>query len=419
MADEGPSSPVARGESGAGRPPMGQEPTVVLVTTNIGERMGGEAIKAFQYARHLERQGREIVIVSHARCRAEIERAFPETRALIVEDDWLHKLLWRVRPLRGFLGLAFHRRARQLIDGAGLDPAETILHYIAPISPVARRLPPAGFRVVMGPLSGNISHPPALRHRMGAGGRVKDALHAPAQRLHRLLFGEKRRAERILVSGYERTRASLRLAGATDAQMVDVVDAGVNERFRAMERARHEGPNPAFLAVSRLIPYKGVDLAIRAVAEAGPPISLSIYGDGVERGRLEALAEELGVAEKIAFHGYVDHETLMAAYRRHRAFLFPSLAEANGIVMQEAMMIGIPVIALRWGGPERLASDDAAVYVEPVGEAAVVSAMAAAMRRLAEDGAAAEAISERGREIAEARFTWEAVAASWQAAYAP
>jgi glycosyltransferase involved in cell wall biosynthesis len=91
--------------------------------------------------------------------------------------------------------------------------------------------------------------------------------------------------------------------------------------------------------------------------------------------------------------------------------------ESNGIAMQEAMAVGLPVIAVRWGGPAMLADDTAAIYIEPNGEEQVVNDIAAAMNRLAENGDYADAISAKARTIAEQRFAWDVVARSWQAAY--
>lgn len=139
--------------------------------------------------------------------------------------------LWRTPPLRQLMGLYFHWLVNRLIRREGLDPARHILHFIAPISPVAVRLPPSGYKVVMGPLSGNIYYPPAFQARMGIGDRIRTRLHGIAQSVMGRIFGDKKRADVILNSGYERTRTSLRVAGCRDDHMIDVVDAGVNGAF--------------------------------------------------------------------------------------------------------------------------------------------------------------------------------------------
>ena len=97
-----------------------------------------------------------------------------------------------------------------------------------------------------------------------------------------------------------------------------------------------------FLIASRLIPYKRVDLAVRAFNELGLP--LTVIGDGRDRPRLEALARP-----NIKFTGRVSEEELKRYIARCRAFIFPGLDDF-GIAPVEAQAAGRPVIAYAGGG---------------------------------------------------------------------
>lgn len=97
-----------------------------------------------------------------------------------------------------------------------------------------------------------------------------------------------------------------------------------------------------FLIVSRLIPYKRIDLAIEAFNRLRRP--LVIVGDGRDRRRLERLA-----GPTITFLGRVPTEQLADLYARCRAFIFPGV-EDFGIAPVEAMAAGRPVIAFAGGG---------------------------------------------------------------------
>ncbi len=79
-------------------------------------------------------------------------------------------------------------------------------------------------------------------------------------------------------------------------------------------------------------------------------------------------------------------------------------------------MLGLPVIATRWGGPAMLADDTSAVYVDPVSEDHMIRELARAMDRLAADPDHAERLSRNARAIAEKNFPWKDVARSWMTA---
>jgi glycosyltransferase involved in cell wall biosynthesis len=97
-----------------------------------------------------------------------------------------------------------------------------------------------------------------------------------------------------------------------------------------------------FLIVSRLVPYKRIDLAVNAFSELGLP--LWIAGSGRDRQRLEALA-----GPSVRFLGRVPNEALPELYARCRAYILPGL-EDFAIAPVEAMAAGRPVIAYARGG---------------------------------------------------------------------
>ncbi len=97
-----------------------------------------------------------------------------------------------------------------------------------------------------------------------------------------------------------------------------------------------------FLVVSRLVPYKRIDLAVQACSRLGLP--LLVAGSGRDRARLEAMA-----GPSVQFLGYVPDEDLPDLFARARAFIFPGL-EDFGITPVQAQAAGRPVIAYRGGG---------------------------------------------------------------------
>lgn len=111
------------------------------------------------------------------------------------------------------------------------------------------------------------------------------------------------------------------------------------------------------VTVGRLLPHKRIDLLIRALAllrADGRPLSAWVVGQGPELGTLTALADELGVADLVAFRQDVtSQESLYAIVKSAKVAVFPSEREGFGIAVLEALACGVPVIAT--SAPDNLA----------------------------------------------------------------
>jgi rhamnosyl/mannosyltransferase len=109
-------------------------------------------------------------------------------------------------------------------------------------------------------------------------------------------------------------------------------------------RLKAEHGWPLWLAVGRLVYYKGLHNAIRALALV--PGRLLIIGDGPLEDDLRKLAEEVGVSNRVFWQGRVSTEQLVGAYRAATACWFPSngRSEGFGLVQVEAMASGCPVL---------------------------------------------------------------------------
>lgn len=153
------------------------------------------------------------------------------------------------------------------------------------------------------------------------------------------------------------------------------------------------------LYVGRLDERKGVETLVRAMAHLPAEARLQILGRGPEeyRTHLRRLASELGVGEQIAF-GVAERSELRDRYAGADAFVFPSeWDEPFGLVPVEAMACGTPVVATGTGGSAEFMADGANCLLYPAGDP---EALAAAVRRLAADGALRAALADGGRRTA-------------------
>jgi rhamnosyl/mannosyltransferase len=115
----------------------------------------------------------------------------------------------------------------------------------------------------------------------------------------------------------------------------------------ALEHARKlrdQHGAPLWLAVGRLIYYKGLDVALRALTRVAG--KLLVIGTGPLSATLRQLAQELGVADRVIWQGHASADELTGAYHAATALWFPSNArsEGFGLVQVEAMASGCPVI---------------------------------------------------------------------------
>jgi glycosyltransferase involved in cell wall biosynthesis len=163
--------------------------------------------------------------------------------------------------------------------------------------------------------------------------------------------------------------------------------------------ARDDG----YVAVSRLMGYKRVDLLVQAFREL-PERRLVIVGDGPELGRLKALA-----GANVEFAGHLPAERMRERLQRARAFLFAAV-EDFGIAPVEAMACGTPVIALRRGGvAETVAGLDAAAPTGVLFEEQSAAAIAAAVRTFEQNAhrITAQACRARAEQFSAPRFRRE------------
>ena len=391
---------------------------IAIVAPNVSENMSGEAIKAYQYAKHLVASGAEVTLITHGRSAPHLGH-FPEAvRVIFVEDDFWQLFVWRSVVLRPLIDIPFFLAVRKIARKMHAETPEMVFHFLGPVSPITPRFPLREAKCVLGPITGNIYYPPALSAREPFSLNWRRIFHPLSQRFVGALFHDKSKFDSILVSGGARTRQSLKWAGARDEQMTDVPDSGVSDKILSRPPIVHEGENNRFVVNGRLMPHKGADLAIRAVARTKRPITLDIFGKGPEEARLRELIASLGLEERVHMRGWLpSHDDLLNEMTRYRAFVFPSMAEANGIVVQEALAMGLPVICLDWGGPAMLTSDETAARIEPRSEEYIIAQLAEQMDDLAGDPARAARLAANGLDQARRDFGWGAVAATWRSGF--
>jgi len=163
------------------------------------------------------------------------------------------------------------------------------------------------------------------------------------------------------------------------------------------------------LAVTRLAiteDYKRIDLVIKAmpaIINHVPDAFCVVVGQGGDRSRLEKLAQETGVADRVIFAGFVADELLPSYYDACDLFVLPSLKEGFGIVFLEAMYHAKACVGAIAGGiPEVVEDGGTGLLAKPDS----VDSFAQCVVRLLGNGAERDAMGRRGKERLEREFSY-------------
>jgi phosphatidylinositol alpha-1,6-mannosyltransferase len=228
-----------------------------------------------------------------------------------------------------------------------------------------------------------------------------------------------RAASGLVAAGEYPARAAARAAGTELPTLV--VPPGVDpDRFRPLsadERAvarRRFGlaaDRPLVLGLSRLVPRKGFDVLIDAVAAMDPGVQLAIGGAGRDARRLERRAGERGIAGRCTFLGRVPDADLADLYGCADVFAMVCRerwggleAEGYGIVFVEAAACGVPSVAGRSGGSHEAVVDGETGFVVDPHDAGDVRA---ALDRLLGDDALRERLGAAARTRAVQELTYD------------
>ena len=151
------------------------------------------------------------------------------------------------------------------------------------------------------------------------------------------------------------------------------------------------------LFVGQVIRGKGVDLLLRALAKVRAPFEAQILGDGNHRPYCERLCVRLGLKERVQFHGFISADGLKKYYQEASLLAVSSVwPEPFGLVGQEAMLHGLPVVAFDAGGIREWLLDGENGFLVPWKDTDI---FAARIEQLLRNKDLAQRLGARGREL--------------------
>ncbi len=322
-----------------------------------------EASGAFKWMTILLKEFK-VVLLTNKESEADVNRYYqgnlPENLSVLTFDD--------DHPLKGvkvqlhFGYFTFNRNLARYIrkDGSMLKDADLILHK----NPTSFRYPTClhllDVPLIIGPIGGGLQVPKQLKKYFKKEPWI-NKLRVLDQYLLKLPVIRKaydKAALLLITLDYLRDILPDKYQDKIRVFFDTGIDAGDGN-----DHDYRPGETLRILYLGKLIRFKGAELAIRAVLQCKAPVRFDIVGDGVEREFLESLSKELDHDNRIHFHGNVAYEEVEKYYAKADVFLFPSLTEASGNVLLEAMKNGLPIVTVNNGGPQYMCPDEGAVKV--------------------------------------------------------
>ncbi|MGH8907169.1 MAG: glycosyltransferase family 4 protein [Egibacteraceae bacterium] len=302
---------------------------------------------------------------------------------------------------------AIYPVARRLHRRVAFD----IIHHVTFVKywvPSFVCLMPAPF--VWGPVGGGESTPRQLLEAMTLRGRAFESARSIARAVASFdpFVRLTARRSRVALATTAETATRLRRLRARRVEVCSQVGLSC-EDFDALG-ARQPRPDRPFTVISlgQLLHLKGFDLGLEAFARSGVDGQYVVVGDGPERERLRLLADQLGIADRVQFTGYVQRPEALRILQNADVLVHPTLHDSGGWAPLEAMAAGKPVICLDAGGSAEQVVPDCGVLVPPATPSVTVSRLTDAIQRLAADPTLRDRMGAAGQARVRDHYLWPA-----------
>jgi glycosyltransferase involved in cell wall biosynthesis len=395
-----------------GDPMTAAELKVCVVGQHASLNFGGEASFPWFYFKFLRARGIDTTMVVHARTRDELKAAFAADfdRIYFVDDTFADRFLYKIGKLfpgdLDSLTLAVlrhwlaQRRQRRVIRNLIQAGKVNIIHESSPIAPKQiSDLHGLGAPLVIGPLSGGMEFPPAFRYRQGRSRVWAERFSRSMSGISNFLVPGKKRAEALLVAN-DLTKDALPRGYRGKVYMMPEVSVDLT-LWKDEQKPPRTDDKIRIIYLGRLVNWKAVDLLMEAFARVVkeiPNANLEILGDGEDRSKLEQQVRDLGIADKVEFAGYVKGGEGVRRMRSADIFVLPSLRECGGVVMLEAMAVGLPVIGANWAGPATHITDQTGIRVGTDSQEGYIQGLTDAMLKLAKSPELRAQLGEAGKQ---------------------
>lgn len=376
---------------------------VLLIIESCNPEWASVPLVGFNFFHQISKFS-DVTLVTHERNRAALEKLNLSAKTIFVKpsniESLYYKIISRISTFRGaviwplrhalqypiyfFFDKNVDRMLRKDVESGTFD----IVHAMTPILPrypvsISKRCKKTPF--ILGPVNGGVPFPAAFKDR---GKREFSQLNF------------LRKIGAMVIPNYSATyrNADLILAGSTytkewiensfdidRAKVKLFFENGVSEEFyKYPTQAKNAQDALQVLFVGRLVPYKGVDMLIKAINQS-QNTHLTVVGNGPEYDSLRTLVNQLNISNRVTFTGWIPQSETIQYYKKTDLFCFPSVREFGGAVVMEAMAAGVPCVVVDNGGIAEYVDDSTGYRITPKGEQFVIEEMAKILRAATAD----------------------------------
>lgn len=382
---------------------------ILLSAYSCEPNKGSEPGVGWNWAVELARQGHEVTVLTRSNNRVKIEPALKELAvpglSFFYYDLPVLSKIWK----RGVAGVQFYYQmwqigayfaARTLIRE---KPFDLVHHLTFGVFRQASWMGRLGIPFVLGPIGGGEVTPRRFIGTYPFSGRVIEWVRRLGNSLSLLdpALWQMCRAAAII---FCRTPQTMRALPARYWNKCEIqLEIGVSPTWLIEKPSVPQSPE--FLYAGRLLDWKGIHLALDALAEAlkyRSDLKLTIVGKGPAEKWLKERAARLGVSKSVEWCSWMPQTELRKSYFESLALILPTLHDSSQSAILESFASGTPVICLDIGGPAEIVPDHSGFKIEcttrPV--EAVVEDLAQAMLTLANDRDIAARMSQNALDYA-------------------
>lgn len=288
-----------------------------------------------------------------------------------------------------------------------------VVHRITPLSPtipsiLAKKCRRAGVPFVVGPLNGGVRWPRGFESAR----RKEREWLSYLRSAYRFMPAYKSMLESAaaLVVGSKDTLQQI--PSAFRHKCIYLPENAIDpERFSLSAKPISSGCLRACF-VGRLVPYKGPDMLLEAMASLlqSGRLQLDIIGDGPLMPALRDFVRKEHLEGCVMLHGWVDHSNLQELMCQSQLLTFPSIREFGGGVILEAMALGLVPVVVDYAGPGELVTNETGFKL-PIGQRAeIIANLRRAVAAICDKPDQIAVMSEAARKRACTLFTWDAKA---------